>query len=118
MSEIPTVLSAAHKKVIKFLENWGIQLMEEVDFPPYRVDIFIPEVHVVIEVDGPHHSKKANEKRDKKLLEEYLLPTFRIDASDVRTSENWEAELFDFFREHSWTTEFRREICMPKTPWL
>ena len=118
MTEISTVLSAAHKKVIKFLENWGIQLMEEVDFPPYRVDIFVPEVHVAVEVDGPHHSKKANEKRDKKLLEDYLLPTFRIDASDVRTSEHWENELWAFFRAHSWTAIDRWEICRPKTPWL
>ena len=118
MSEIPTVLSAAHKKVIKFLEKWGIELMEEVDFPPYRVDIFVPEVHVVIEVDGPHHSKKANEKRDKKLLEEYLLPTFRIDASDVRTSKNWEDALFLFFGEHAWTAVERWEECSIKVPWL
>ena len=118
MTEIPTVLSTAHKKVIKLLEKWGIELMEEVDFPPYRADIYIPDVHVVVEVDGPHHSKKSNEKRDTNRLEQYLLPTFRIKTKDVDHLECWKSELFAFLNKHAWTTEFRREICMPKTPWL
>ena len=118
MTEIPTVLSAAHKKVIKQLEKWGIQLMEEVDFPPYRADIYIPDVHVVVEVDGPHHSKKANEKRDTELLEQYLLHTFRIKTKDVKHFERWAPELFTFLNEYVWTAAERKEECKPRTPWL
>lgn len=118
MSDTPTVLSAAHKEVIKLLENWGIELIEEVDFPPYRVDCFLPNVHVAIEVDGPHHSKKADEKRNKKLLEDYFLPTFRINVKDVRKSERWSREFWAFLEEHIKTADSRKEKCQPRTPWL
>ena len=118
MSELVFTLSAPHRKVIKILESWGIQLMEEVPFPPYQVDIYIPDVHVAIEVDGPHHSKKANEKRDKKLLEEYLLPTFRIKANDVRATGLWKPDLLAFLEGHTETATERWEKCSPRTPWL
>ena len=118
MTEIPTVLSAAHKKVIKQLENWGIQLMEEVDFPPYRADCYLPDIHVVIEVDGPHHSKKADEKRDAEFLKCFFLPTFRIKTKDATHSERWKSELFAFLNKHAWTATERWEKCSPRTPWL
>ena len=68
-----TVVSDFHAFVIKWLENNGVELLEEVDFPPYRVDVYLPDYHAVIEVDGPHHTEKKDSKRDKELGDKYQL---------------------------------------------
>ena len=70
--------SDAHVQVSKILERAGLEIMEETSFPPFSADVYIPSHHIVVEIDGPQHEKKRDERRDKKLLEEYGLPVFHI----------------------------------------
>ena len=81
-----TTLTDAHTRVIKWLERHGVQLMEEVPFPPYQADIYVPRFHAVIEVDGPQHSEKDNNRRDLELWTTYQVPTLRVphDATEGR----------------------------------
>ncbi|KKM33142.1 hypothetical protein LCGC14_1565530, partial [marine sediment metagenome] len=37
----------AHLAVIRELERHGLGLLEEVEFPPYRADIYLPAYHVL-----------------------------------------------------------------------
>lgn len=116
--ETTTVLSAVHKYLISLLESWGFELLEEVDFPPYRVDIYIPDAHIAIEVDGPQHSKKQDKKRDEELLTVYYLPTFRVKARDVKNPDKWKHDLLLFLAIQEKTVDDRWERCKLKTPWL
>ena len=112
-----TVISDAHARVIKLLEACGLCLQEEVDFPPFRIDIYLPDYHVCIEVDGPHHSERANRLRDRELKSIYRLPTFRINVSDIDSLE-WLGPLIDLLGRAVVTKDARWGRCEMKTPWL
>ena len=53
---------------------------EEVNFPPYTVDVLATELWIALEWDGPTHklSKKKDQIRNEFLLEKYGLPTERF----------------------------------------
>lgn len=53
----------------------------EVNFRPYWVDIYLSEFHLAIEVDGPSHSRKKDELRDKNLWANYNLPVLRLELN-------------------------------------
>lgn len=55
-------------------------MSEVCDFPPYQLDIYLPEWHACVEIDGPAHFSKRDAERDKALMEQYSLMTLRIDA--------------------------------------
>jgi very-short-patch-repair endonuclease len=47
------------------------------------VDIYIPEIDWVVEVDGPSHYKKRDDKRDKILTDEYGIDNIIHVKSDI-----------------------------------
>jgi very-short-patch-repair endonuclease len=109
-------MTDAHQRVIRWLEGAGIELREEVDFPPYRVDIYIPQFHVAVEVDGPSHGSTMDGKRDAELLEVYCLPVLRLKHD---TAGRLAVDLTKkFLRRHDETSAERWEACKIKTPWL
>jgi very-short-patch-repair endonuclease len=56
----------------KWINECGFRTELEVTFGRYCVDIYISEdLNWVVEVDGPTHYKKKDDKRDKVLMEEY-----------------------------------------------
>ena len=114
-----TVLTDAHKTVLKFLETRGLGVMEEIPLPPYTVDIYLPDFHVGIEVDGEDfHNKKQDEKRDKILLADYKLPIYRIKASAVNNPSIWVRELSDFLAFFLSSKDERWEQSEFKLPWI
>ena len=113
-----TFISDAHAKVIKILEKKGVELMEEVDFPPYRVDIYVPDCHAAIEVDGPQHSVREQTTRDTRLLFDYKLPVYHIRVDDIPTPILWLQALQFFLKKNVVDKDKRWEFCAPKTPWL
>lgn len=112
-----TVISDAHFRVIKLLETRGLCLQEEIDFPPFRVDIYLPDYHVCVEVDGPHHSERANRLRDRELESVYHMPTFRVNVSDIDDLE-WLKPLLLFLSRAVITKDARWGQCEMRTPWL
>lgn len=72
--------SKAHRHVEDILYEMNINFESEVDFKPFRVDLYLPEWHFAIEVDGPQHSRKKDEVRDNTLLIAYRLPTVHINT--------------------------------------
>ncbi len=88
--------------------------MEEVSFPPFSVDVYIPSHHVVVEIDGPQHEKKRDEKRDKKLLEEYGLPVFHIPAKYAKQPKKWWDDFVAFMKEAEGTVDERVVKCEDK----
>ena len=119
MDEDPlTELTDIHRKVIRRIERIDIPVMAEIDFPPYTVDIYIPDAHMSVEVDGPHHTKKRDEVRDTYLMETYNLPTIRITTAQAKKAHlvrEVVQKAHDMWIE---SAEFRYEEVKEKIPWI
>jgi len=113
-----TFLTDAHRDLIKRLEGRGLSVMEEIPFPPYTVDIYLPDFHAAVEVDGPQHSAVADSQRDNALWDVYYLPVFRIGTGEVSKTWLWLPHLQVFLERHRATRHDRWEECKVKTPWL
>lgn len=51
--------------IAECLDEFGLRYEQQYDFPPYTVDIYIPEINMVIEADGKYgHLQKSDSKRD------------------------------------------------------
>ncbi len=116
--ETVTVLTDAHLLVVKILERRGLGLMEEVEFPPYRADIYLPAYHALVEIDGAQHNVRADRKRDRELNAEYSLYVFHVSAHDTRFPHRWLEPLSAFLDYVQPTKDERWAACEMKTPWL
>ena len=82
----------------KLCENWitemGFKVRSEVDVEQYRADLVLPELCMVVEIDGPSHRKMGKNgtlitlnsehkvsKRDKVLLNHYPNGVWHIPVS-------------------------------------
>ena len=69
--------------VAAWVKEAGFGTTLEEDFPPYVVDVYIPDLHLGIELDGPHHFRKRDAIRDEKLLSEYSLEIWRFNNAEI-----------------------------------
>ncbi len=111
LQDTPKSFTDSHVAVSRILERAGLEIMEEVSFPPFSADIYIPSHHVVVEIDGPQHEKKRDERRDKKLLEEYGLPVFHILAAQAKQPKKWWEDFMAFMKEGEGTMDERVKQC-------
>ena len=81
--DIDTELSGPHRKLISLLQKHQYIVESEVDLYPWKLDIYLPDYHVGVEVDGPQHGVKRESKRDRDIFELYGIPIIRIKAQDV-----------------------------------
>lgn len=74
----------SHIIIADKITKMGFQVATEIRFGPYTVDILIPEAYVGVEVDGKgfHISKKRDNKRDDRIMENYKLPILRIKVGE------------------------------------
>ena len=113
-----TYMTGAHLAVIKALEKNGLGVMEEIEFPPYRVDVYLPKYHAAVEVDGPMHSERADRRRDRELYAAYSLHVFHVDATDARSPKRWMDILKVFMLRVGQTRDERYEKAAMRAPWL
>jgi hypothetical protein len=59
--------------VANWIQNIGFQTELEQIFGRFCVDIYIPEIHAAVEIDGDSHYQKKDNKRDEWLKENYKL---------------------------------------------
>lgn len=116
--DLDTVFSDDHRVMVEWLEQHEIRLMIEVPFPPYMVDVYFPYIHAALEVDGPFHTRRGDEKRDTYLDVTYYLPVFHVKSDVVRSPEKWRYELVNFFTDWAPSYEERWAKCEDRTPWL
>ena len=64
--------------VEKWLDELGVSYISEWEFFPFRADIYLPEWHGVIEVDGPYHFSKADKKKDDYFWSVGKIPVIRL----------------------------------------
>lgn len=113
----PSQRSGPHRRVEKILDGMDINYSSEEGFPPYTLDIYLPEWHLAIEVDGPAHSVKKDEVRDRWFLEFHGIPTLRLDATLWFRTATIEAKIIAFIEEHADTVEERKHaVSRTQTP--
>lgn len=99
MSDVEFELSGPHRKLVDILQKSYYTVRSEVQFGPYTVDIYLPEHHVAIEVDGPHHGKKREAHRDSYLMEKWSLPVLRVKVSSIvgalEVIDEWIDQMYD-----------------------
>ena len=83
----PYTMTKPHIKLMNMLESLELGCVEEVLFHPYTVDIYIPELHIAFEADGPQHNVKRDIKRDLYLMGTYALPVLRITEHELNNKE-------------------------------
>jgi len=80
--DFETKYTAGQMKLEKIVNDLGFQTVLEYEVGSYSLDLFIPEMHVGIEFDGPFHWKKRDAKRDAIIFEMEGISILRI--SDIK----------------------------------
>lgn len=70
------------------------------EFPPYKLDIYFPEWHIAIEVDGPFHSNPRDKSRDAFLREMYGVIILRIKTKRWITESKIQSAIKAFIEEN------------------
>lgn len=88
----PRKLTKSQILLVSWLRDAGMNSITEKTLAPYRVDIFLSEQEVGmdlgIEIDSNYHvSKKRDAKRDAYLLEHYGMPTLRFRTENIVESK-------------------------------
>ena len=73
-------------RVASWLIELGLLTNLEVSFPPYIADIYLPELDLIIELDGPHHWASKDKKRDTYLNEEHGVNVWRFKNEVIKAS--------------------------------
>lgn len=115
MNQQETERTKWHRWAERRISDLGIQYRSEVSFPPYQVDIYIPDCHVAIEIDGPHHLVKRDEKRDAVLFSQYQLQVIRFDSRRGLHADDFIERLISFLEWHGQTAAERRRDARQRT---
>lgn len=106
-----TERTAPHRAVEKILDEMKVSYFSEYQFEPYKVDIYLTEWHLAVEIDGPQHSPNKDAVRDQYLLIHYGLPILRIKAKGMRKGAV-EASVLAFLDEHADTANERKHLWL------
>lgn len=73
-------LNRYHNQVTRWLTNAGISWMAEYPVGPWHLDIYLKEMNLGVEIDGPCHGlrRKKDQARDEEINETYGIPILRI----------------------------------------
>lgn len=98
-----------HRQIEKRLNEAGLSYLSEYEgFPPKRLDIYLPEWHLCVEIDGHRHSKPKDEARDAFLQEQGVL-TLRLATRSP--AKEWSQEslrqIIWFIEQHAGTAPER-----------
>lgn len=90
--DTPKRLTKGHLWLHDVVVEMGFDVDDEVVFEPYTVDIYVPELHVAVEYDGPKHDgqgqRNKDSERDQYLYDEYRLLVLRISHANQNDLEH------------------------------
>ena len=70
----------------EWVRDAGFGSILEQDFEPYVVDIYIPDLLLALEIDGPYHMKRRDASRDVYIRDNYKIEIWRFPLKEVRHS--------------------------------
>lgn len=100
--------SKPHRRVEACLDEIGISYFSEHSLWPYKVDIYIPEWHLAIEVDGPFHSQSKDKIRDNFLYVMYGLIILRLNMKIWHSKRSIKDRVIAFIEHNADTAEDRK----------
>ena len=104
MRQEPTKRDTQEQLLIsKWLNEIGLEHSLEEELEPYWADIYVHDLKLVIELDGPSHMKKRDDVRDMFLIKNYHVSIWRIKNKTVKVSykAEFEKELMRIVEEYS-----------------
>lgn len=107
-----TFITKAHKRISDLCRRNRLEILDEEPVGRFRIDIYLPEWHLGVEVDGPTHSPLKDEQRDGELWREYGLPILRL-PHDVTLETAWQMIVW-FIEGHHTHTESRKRLWREK----
>lgn len=97
-----------HRQAERYLDKLHISYISECqDFGNKSLDLYLPEFHVCVEIDGPGHTRKSDRERDVFLEERYFIPTLRIKAEGLN-GDNFQRRFVPFLEKWASTAEPRK----------
>ena len=101
--------SGPHRTVEKWLQEAGISYESEYkSFPPFSLDLYLPEWNLGIEVDGPYHLRHRDAERDTKLSCRYGVLVLHIKTA-VMKKEATQRIIQEFIEQNAATVERRKQ---------
>ncbi len=67
-----------HRQVIEWIAAIGLEYVEEFSVGPYSLDIYLPEMKLAVELDGPQHNRRKDAIRDHIVLTDFGIRTVRF----------------------------------------
>lgn len=103
-----TARTKPHRDMEMVLDELGISYMSEFPILNYSADIYLPEWHLCLEIDGPTHTKYSlrDRTRDNRLRDVGVM-TLRIGAATVKT-EQAKSRVLQFIKYHAATAAERK----------
>lgn len=102
----PTELSSSHRRLEKLCSAMGLEYRSEYQVGRYRVDVFLPELYAVIEMDGPYHLRSADALRNRYL--QWLCGLKVLHLGTRQPMQKWREALERFIEECADTAQERR----------
>ena len=81
-----------HRKLVDWISALGLLYTEEYGLDNYSLDIYLPEMNLGVEVDGPQHNRKRDRARDEIIMDKGGITIVRIKVG-TRKAEALEAIL-------------------------
>jgi very-short-patch-repair endonuclease len=90
----PFKTDTRHQRLINnWIKELGIGTQVEYEVGKYFIDIYVPDLVLGLEIDGPWHLRKRDKKRDEYILEVHGIEIWRIPIKDINMS--YKQELVD-----------------------
>ena len=87
MRDDPFKTDTNHQRLInRWIKEIGIGTQLEYEVGKYSIDIYVPDLLLGIELDGPWHLRKRDKKRDEYILEDHGIEVWRIPIKDINMS--------------------------------
>lgn len=102
--------SKPHRRIETCLDEEGINYKSEEYFSPYTLDVYLPEWHIGIEVDGPFHSATKDKVRDRYLEEMYGLVILRINMKYWNPKNSIKNKIRQFIEEQADSSDERKTV--------
>lgn len=91
-------------RIERLINYLGFRTELELIVDQYSLDIYIPELEWAVEVDGPFHMKKANEKRDEYIMEHTNIKKIihvSPNIEDEKFKNLFQKELVEWFKKQA-----------------
>jgi len=80
----PFKTDTKHQRLVnRWIVDIGIGTQLEYEVGKYFIDIYVPDLLLGVEVDGPWHLHRRDKKRDAYILETHGIEVWRIPIKDI-----------------------------------